>query len=140
MRLTIVLLLPFCTVPCFATPPEFAYASGFAADETKVVIRETQATGVSEMTFAQADARENQISPYFSLAKECSWRDVKVSQKRVTTLVCRKKNKSPLSGVTYQIVEEPGPNAACGMPAYTLKCVSGCERASVPKELYAENC
>lgn len=140
MRWTLLASLSvLAAAPSFATPPDFAYASGFAVDDTKIVVRETYTNGTPEFTFVRADVLGNQLSKYFLLEKECSWRAKQVAKESVQTLVCRVNNKSPLSGVTYQAIRELVPSATCGQLAYTLKCTSGCRR-SVPKELYAENC
>lgn len=136
MNWTFIAPLLLISLRCLAAQPEFAYASGFAADDTKIVFRETQ----GEMTFVSADVRGNQLSSYFSVEKECRWREGKAKEQSRFVLTCRLSNKSPLSGVAYEAIKEPVAPGRCGQLAYTLKCVAGCQRKSVPKELYAENC
>lgn len=125
---------------CLGAQPAFVYASGFATDNTKIVIRETQATGTSEMTFVRADVRGNQLSSYYSVEKECRWQKRKTKEQSLFVLQCRLNNNSPLSGVAYEAIEEHVAPGKCGQLAYTLKCVAGCQSKSVPKELYAEDC
>jgi hypothetical protein len=141
MRNAIIVWLCFTSVPVLADPPDIAYASGFALDDTKIVIRMTSAASINpDLTFVRADARGNQLSAYFLVEKECKWHERKYGKTVIQSLACRVNRKSPLSGVSYQVINELGAVAPCGRLAYTLRCTSGCTSRSIPKEIYVETC